>query len=169
MSCVFAANLSKGQSLPRAKGRRAGLCALCVCVAAACLAAPDARADGWGTTVRRIDPPRGPAAPAPETKPKARQKAPEKQRFSLRADSPPPTDGPLFAARAPLARKGEHGPYVGAGLATEIDGDGGSGALLGGVAAPFVADTVLFGEVQQLQHSGGGDERRLWLGVRTGL
>ena len=96
---------------------------------------------------------------APETRPAVR----------LSAEETPLGDGPFYAARTRLARGAERGPYIGAGLGAGADGDDAAGALLGGVAAPFLDEAEIFGEMQQVQRANGEEERRFWLGLRSGF
>lgn len=89
--------------------------------------------------------------------------------FKFRADTPPTSDEVFLAARTQLNQRASHGPYLGAGLEPGLDDGETSGALVGGVAAPFVEDTTLFGEMQHVERSDGEDEKRFWLGVRSGF
>lgn len=134
---------------------------------AAALCASAAQADGWRTTVRRIDSP--PAADPGPPDPAWRRATPPPPRS---AELSPLDDRPFYALRAPLppppGGKAELQPYVGAGV--RPDDRGGAAALLGGVAAPVLKGAVLYGEVQQLR---GGEaeeeERRLMFGLRRGF
>lgn len=133
------------------------------------LAAAPAAADGWSTTVRRIDSPPSPQIAAPTDPVPVRRAPVGRDALSLRSDGPPTSRSELYAARAPLDPRRPAGPYLGAGV--EADGPDGqaAGAVIGGVAAPLREDAVLFGELQRLQRVSGREERRFWVGVRKGL
>lgn len=94
---------------------------------------------------------------------------PTRSSVRLSAEDAPLGGGSFYAARKRLAKGADRGPYLGAGLDTGPDGDEAAGALLGGVAAPFLDEAEVFGEMQQVQRANGEEERRFWLGLRTGF
>ena len=132
------------------------------------IAAP-VHADDWSTQVRRVAPPPKAASTAIAEKPRGVAPVETAKPLSLRAEDAPLATGSFFTARAALAKGAQKGPYVGAGLQADETGDHASGALIGGVAAPFLAESVLYGEMQQLKNAEGDEERRFWLGLRKGF
>ena len=132
------------------------------------IAAP-VHADDWSTEVRRVAPPPKAASTAIAEKPRGVAPVETAKPLSLRAEDAPLATGSFFTARAALAKGAQKGPYVGAGLQADETGDHASGALIGGVAAPFLAESVLYGEMQQLKNAEGDEERRFWLGLRKGF
>lgn len=141
---------------------------LLLCGHAVAVSGVDASAEGWRTTARRIV-----AAPAPAAAPAQTPRASWRP-APARADVEPSPlgDAPLYALRTPLATAPNAPPgprpYLGAGV-RPADRGAAAAALLGGVAAPFVEDAVVYGELQQLSGGGSEDERRVFFGVRRGF